>query len=495
LHSKPVKKVVIAGGGTAGWATAAALSQQLGKLIDIVLVESEDIGTVGVGEASIPPMRSFHRLAGIDEQEFMRETHSTFKLGILFRGWKGAGSEYFHSFGQVGKSTWMAEFHHFWLEAKERGLAGPLDDYCPESAAALQDKFMLSEKGGLNYAYHLDAGRYAKYLSGKCQSRGVERREGMIERVELDPDDGFIRSMHLDDGSVVEGDFFIDCTGFRGLLIEEALQTGYEDWSEWLPTDRALAVQTTSVGPPPPYTISTARSAGWQWRIPLQHRVGNGLVYCSDYLSDDQAHHELMSNLEGEALTEPRKIRYTTGCRRKQWNKNCLSLGLASGFLEPLESTSIYLVMIGVSRLMQLFPFDGVEESMVDQFNQVSRTELERIRDFLILHYRFTPRSDTPFWRDRQQQAIPDSLAHRVRLFEESGHIQQPDGDLFRVSSWLQVMLGQGVEPGSHHRLARQLSDERLKETLTVLGANIGKAVNQMPSHEEFLKRYCPMPG
>lgn len=492
-QSKPVQKVVIAGGGTAGWAVAAGLSQQLGQLIEIELIESEDIGTVGVGEATIPPMRSYHRIAGIDEKEFMRETSATFKLGILFRGWRDQDTEYMHSFGEVGKpTTWLTHFHHLWLEGRERGLAGPLDQYCLEAAASWEHKFAFSDRGGPNFAYHLDAGRYARFLRGKCEARGVVRREGMIENVELDPDDGFIRRLHLKDGGVVEGDFYIDCTGFQGLLIEGALKTGYDDWTHWLPTNRALAVQTRAVGDPLPYTVSTTRTAGWQWRIPLQHRVGNGLVYCSDYMSDEQAREELLANIEGEMLTEPRPIRYTTGARRKQWNKNCLALGLASGFLEPLESTSIYLVMIGISRFMQTFPFDGVTESAMEQFNATCRLELERIRDFIILHYKVTGRSDTPFWRDRQQQAIPDTLAHRLQLFEETGQIHQAEADLFQISSWLQVMLGQGIQPKSHHHLARAMSDDKLQGMFKDLEINIARMVDSMPSHKAFVDRFCP---
>ncbi len=491
---KPVKKVIIVGGGTAGWAAAAALSQHLSQLLEIELVESADIGTVGVGEASIPPMRAFHRLAGIDEQEFMRETSSTFKMGILFRDWRGLNTEYLHSFGEVGQGTWLTPFHHFWLEAKDRGLdVAPLDHYCLEATACWQKKFAVHKQGGPNFAYHLDAGRYAQFLRRKCEARGVRRREGTVDRVELDPDDGYIHRLHMKDGGSIEGDFYIDCTGFRGLLIEGALKTGYDDWTHWLPTNRALAVQTRAIGDPDPYTIATTRTAGWQWKIPLQHRVGNGLVYCSEHISDEQARDELLANVEGELITEPLLIRYTTGARRKQWHKNCLALGLASGFVEPLESTSIHLVMVGITRFMKLFPFDGVANSAVDQFNAISREELEHIRDFIVLHYKVTERSDTPFWRERQQQAIPDSLVHRLRLFEETGHIRPADLDLFKLDSWLQVMIGQGIEPRGHHRLARQMSDQQLQDALDKLRDAIAKALATMPSHKEFIAQYCPV--
>lgn len=487
----PVRKVVIAGGGTAGWITAAALSRQLGNLLDIRLVESEAIGTVGVGEASIPTMPTFHRLLRIDEQAFMRASHATFKLGICFENWKTLGHKYLHSFGETGKDTWVADFHHFWLRARELGFAGEFGDYCLELQAALAGKFSLASGGTpLNYAYHLDASRYAIFLRQLCEEAGVTRIEGKIARVEQNSDTGFIKALHLEDGRSVDGDLFIDCTGFRGLLIEQTLQTGFEDWSHWLPCNRALAVQTTSHGCVP-YTRSIARRAGWQWQIPLQHRTGNGLVYASDYMSDEEAEAELMQGLEGEPINTPRLIRYRTGRRRKAWNKNCIAFGLSSGFVEPLESTSIHLVMIGVTRLLQLFPFEGITDSLISRFNALADSELEGIRDFIILHYHVTGRDDSEFWRDCRNMSIPSSLAERIALFKNHAQAYQAGNELFRVDSWVQVMLGQGLEPDNYHAMAKSMKPEQLKQLLTMLDQSIRQSLNAIPDHEAFIKRYC----
>jgi tryptophan halogenase len=494
VETQAIKKIVIAGGGTAGWAAASALSKQLGPLLDMTLVESEALGTVGVGEATIPPMRVFHRLAGVEEREFMQASQATFKLGIQFEDWGRIGDKYIHSFGQIGKGTWLGDFHHFWLHAKSKGFAGSLDDYCFELLAAREGKFQLSDKGQINYAYHLDATRYARFLRDLCEARGVKRIEGKIEQVTQNADTGFIETLVLDDGRVVEGDLFIDCTGFRSILIEQTLKTGYEDWAHWLPTDSAFAVQTASTGPAMPYTRSIARTAGWQWRIPLQHRVGNGLVYSSHFLDEDRARDELLANLDGQPLTEPRLIRYRTGRRLKAWNKNCVALGLSSGFLEPLESTSIHLMMIGVTRLIQLFPFNGITESVVNRYNALSKLELERIRDFIILHYKLTERDDTPFWEYCKHQEVPKSLSERLALFEDSAHIYQAEGDLFQLASWLQVMLGQGLEPKGYHHVARLMPAEQLKQSLSQLRETIARVVAGMPPHQAFVEKYCKAP-
>lgn len=494
MQNQHIKKVVIAGGGTAGWAAAVALSKQLGALLEIALVESDDIGTVGVGEASIPPMRSFHRLSGIDEQEFMRETQATFKLGIQFENWGDVGESYIHSFGQIGKSTWLAEFQHVWLHAKQLGFAGSLDNYCFELMAAKKGKFAIPEKGSINYAYHFDAGLYARFLRNICVQRGVKRIEGKIAQVKQNSSTGYIESLVLESGMAIEGDLFIDCTGFRALLIEKALHTPYEDWSHWLPTDSAYALQTQTTSAPVPLTRSIARGSGWQWKIPLQHRVGNGWVYCSEYQNDDSALQELLEHVDGEVLTEPRLIKYRTGRRKKVWNKNCVALGLSSGFLEPLESTSIYLMMIGVSRLIQMFPSQGIKQSQVDHYNQVAQLEMERIRDFIILHYKVTKREDTPFWVRCKNQAVPDSLRERIELFKETAHVYQADGDLFQLASWLQVMLGQGLYPDAYHPLGQLMSEGQLKEALGALQANISGVVERMPLHADFVSRYCPAP-
>ncbi|MBI1365441.1 MAG: tryptophan halogenase [Alphaproteobacteria bacterium] len=493
MREQMVKKVVIAGGGTAGWTAAAALSSQLGALLDIVLVESEDIGGVGVGESTIPTIRTFHHLLNIDERAFMRDVKATFKLGIAFENWSRVGDRYFHSFGQIGKSPWMGPFHHMWLQAKAEGFGGDLADYCFELQAAESGRFFTSEKSKINYAFHLDAGLYARFLRPFSEKKGVKRIEGKIRGVEQDPVTGHIQALIMESGARVEGDLFIDCTGFRGLLIEQTLRAGYEDWSQWLATDSAIALQIPSEEKILPYTRAVAHEAGWRWRIPLQHRIGTGLVYCSDYLSDDDARRKLLDSFDGEPLTEPRVIRYRTGRRRKVWDKNCIALGLASGFVEPLESTSIHLIQIGVTRLIQMFPFGGVSDALAKRYNEQADNELERIRDFIILHYKLTERDDSAFWRRCRDMEIPDTLALRIALFKESAFAYQAPDDLFRVDSWVQVMLGQRLEPQAHHHLGRILSREQLKQVLGGLKTNIAHAVSQMPTHKEFLERYCSL--
>lgn len=494
MESHQRRRVVIAGGGTAGWIAAAALSKKLGHLLHITLVESDAIGTVGVGEATIPPMRVFHKLLGIDEREFMAATGATFKLGIAFHNWRKPGEKYIHSFGQTGKGAWLADFHHFWLRAREQGVASDFGDYCYELQAAKENRFAVGGQPELNYAYHLDATRYATFLRRFSEALGVKRVEGKIEQVALHPDADGIQSLQLDSGECIEGDLFIDCTGFTGLLIEQALHTGYEDWSHWLPCDSAVVAQTASVGATVPYTRATARDAGWQWRINLQSRVGNGLVYCSRYWSDDEAKMHFMSDLDSSALNEPRCIKFRTGRRRKVWNKNCVALGLASGFVEPLESTSIHLIMTGVTRLMQLFPFGDSVAALRELYNQQTQSELEKIRDFIILHYHQTERDDTPFWRYCRNMEIPDTLAHRLRLFKESAHAFQADGELFRVDSWTQVMLGQGLIPDDYHPLARLMTDSELPQFLGSLSRSISQAVAKLPDHQSFIEDYCKEP-
>jgi tryptophan halogenase len=492
VQGQSITRVVIAGGGTAGWTAAAALSQQLGPLLDITLVESEEIGTVGVGEATIPTIRTFHALLGLDEREFMRATQATFKLGIGFDDWARIGDRYIHAFGEIGKSTWMGGFHNMWLMAKAAGFGDALGDYCLEHQAAEAGKFVLSEQAPMNYAYHFDAGLYARYLRSIYEPRGVKRIEGKISSVEQNPANGYVTALVMESGLRLEGDLFIDCTGFRGLLIEQTLKAGYDDWRHWLPTDSALAVQTSFTDRILPYTRSMARSAGWQWRIPLQHRVGNGLVFCSAHISEENARAELLANLKGSPLFEPRLIRYVTGRRRKSWDKNVVALGLASGFLEPLESTSIHLIQVGVTRLIKLFPFGGEFEALSARFNAQSNTELERIRDFVILHYKLTERDDTPFWRACREMAIPDSLAERIALFRESGHAYQAGDDLFSVTSWAFVMLGQRLMPRQYHRMGALLGEQRVRKALETLKGSIARGVAAMPLHKEFVRSYCP---
>ena len=419
-----VKKVVVAGGGTAGWVAAAALSKRLQGLIEVVLIESEEIGTVGVGESTVPPVQLFHNLLGIDEQEFMKATDATFKLAISFENWGQTGDQYFHPFGVTGKGSFLTDFQHYYLHGLTLGVDAPFGDYCYELQAAKQHKFGKTDKSNINYAYHLDAGRYARFLRKFSEDLGAVRIEGKIAQVQQHVN-GDIRSLVLESGQEITGDLFIDCTGFRALLIEQTLNTGYDHWDHWLPCNKAVVVQTEPGPNIHPYTRAIAHDSGWQWKIPLQHRGGNGLVYASDYLSDEKAKQRLLDGLEAPALFEPRVLSYQTGRRKKFWNKNCVAIGLSSGFIEPLESTSIFLFMSGIIRLLRLFPFNGVTPALMDEYNQQSITEVEKIRDFIILHYHQTERSDSPFWDYCRTMSIPDTLAHRIELFKESAHAFQ----------------------------------------------------------------------
>ncbi len=492
MNAQVIKKVVIAGGGTAGWCAAAALSRLLGTVLDITLIESADIGIVGVGESTIPTVRAFHHLISVDEQAFMRETNATFKLGIDFENWAREGDRYFHSFGTLGKSPWMAHFYNIWLEARSKGLGGSLDDYSLETKAAQAGKFQLHKNLPINYAYHLDAVLYGKYLRKLSEEAGVKRHEGQIVSVQQNAETGFITSVTLASGEVIPGDLFIDCTGFRGLLIEETLHTGYDDWSHWIRTDRALAVQTHPAGPLFPNTKVVAHSAGWRWRIPLQSRVGNGLVYSSAHMSDDEAQALLTASLDAPTTNTPRVIKYKTGKRKKIWNKNCVAMGLSSGFIEPLESTSIHLFQKSVLELIQNFPFFGITDALVKRYNEMSDREAEGARDFVILHYKLTQRSDTTFWSENAEMDVPDSLKARIDLFRESGMAYQGPGELFRTDSWVQVMLGQRLEPQGWHRLGAFMKPDEMTQVFDGLKQTVDHSVASMTPHDAFLKQYCP---
>ena len=492
--NRPVKKVVIVGGGTAGWMAAAAITKLIGKNLDISLIESDAIGTVGVGEATIPTMITLHQLLKIDEREFMAAVQGTFKLGISFENWKNLDENYVHSFGFTGKDCWAAGFQHFWLKGKEQGISGEFGDYCVELQAAIKNKFAVMPRNGLNYAFHMDASLYAKFLRKIAEKHGCNRIEGKITEVATDPESGYIDHVTLESGQQVEGDLFIDCSGFIGLLIDKTLQTGYDDWSHYLPCDAAVAVQTRSVEEPIPYTRSIARESGWQWRIPLQHRVGNGFVFCSKYMTDEQATETLLNNIEGEPLTKPRVIKFRTGQRHRHWNKNCIALGLAAGFLEPLESTSIHLIQRGIIRLLQLFPTEGIREPDVDEFNSQMKEEFLFVRDFIVLHYHVTEREDTPFWHHCKTMEIPQTLQHRIDLFKQSGRIFQKANDVFAENSWSQVMLGQGLMPEQYHPIVNMMSDEELKGFLNGIKASVDKMVEQLPTHQQFINSYCKAP-
>lgn len=497
-----IRTIVIVGGGTAGWMAAALLSRLFGRRMTIRLIESDDIGTVGVGEATIPQIRLFNATLGLDEDDFIRNTHGSFKLGIEFVDWWRVGHRYMHAFGNIGgRDLGAVPFYQYWLRERQAGRAAELDHYTFNTVAAWQGRFMRpaqiqdSPLANIYYAFHFDAGLYARYLRTQAQVRGVIRREGKVADVELDGDSGYIRAVRMDDGECIGGDLFIDCSGFRGLLIEGALQTGYEDWRHWLPCDRALAVPCASVPEPTPYTRSTARAAGWQWRIPLQHRIGNGYVYCSEFLSDDEAATTLLANLDGEALAEPRPLRFVTGMRRKFWNRNCVAIGLASGFMEPLESTSIHFIQSSLSKLISLFPDRGFDPVAIDEYNRQVQFEFERARDFLILHYNATERSDTPFWRHCRDIALPDTLTQKIDLFRRAGRVFREHEELFTESSWVQVLLGQGVLPQRYHPIVDLLDERECSGMVEGVRALLARAAAVMPSHAEFIARNCAAVG
>jgi tryptophan halogenase len=490
-----IRKVVVVGGGTAGWMSAALLKRVLGAQVDIELVESEDIGVIGVGEATIPPIQHVNSVLGLDEAEFLRETKATIKLAIRFENWREQGDSYYHTFGAAGRSQAFCHFHHFWLRAEQAGYKTDLWDYdlnylCAEAGkfAKLQVEDPVWE---LPYAYHFDSSLYGKYLRKYSEKLGVKRTEGLIEEVSLRGEDGHVESLVLRGGKVVSGDFFVDCSGGRGLLINQKLGTGFEDWSHWLPCNRAMAVPSNRFDETLPYTRSIAHSAGWQWRIPLQHRNGNGLVYSSSHYSDDEAADILLNNLDSEAIGEPKIIPFKTGRTRKQWNRNVVAVGLSSGFLEPLESTSIYLIQSGIVRLLHLFPHAGVTPELVREYNRQSKEEYELIRDFIILHYHLNERTDSQFWRDVATMDIPERITQKIELFRTNGSLFKDNLDIFMEPSWLQVMLGQGVVPQDYHPLAGALSDTQLKDKLINTKKTKLQPMEQIPSHDEFLEMFC----
>jgi tryptophan halogenase len=482
-----IKRVIIVGGGTAGWMAAAGLAKSLGQTVDITLVESDAIGTVGVGEAVIPIIKSFHALLELKENEFLRAVNGTFKLGIEFENWGRLGESYFHPFGPTGVEAWAAQFHHYWLKARGQGNTDALRVFSLEASMARAGKFTLASEPKPQYAYHFDASLYAKLLRKLSEENGVRRIEGKVVDVQVHGESGFIESVQLESGERIEGDLFIDCSGFRGLLIQQVLKTEWEDWSHWLRNDRAVAVQTELVSPPAPYTRSTARTGGWQWKIPLQNRVGNGLVYCSNYLGDDEAKKALLDNIEGKPLNEVRTIKFRTGRRAQQWVKNCVAVGLSSGFLEPLESTSIHLIQNSILRLVRMFPAADIDPVEIRQFNNETTKEIEQIRDFIILHYKVNQRFDSKYWVDCREMAVPESLAHKIALFESNARAVRENNEMFRERSWAAVMLGQGIEPGGYHPFVDNLSDKQLHDLMTEVRTNVSRIVGASPSQQEFL--------
>ncbi|MEP4051091.1 MAG: tryptophan halogenase family protein [Litorimonas sp.] len=494
--TEPIQSIVIVGGGTSGWIAAASLSKYLGKTVNITLVESDAIGTVGVGEATIPQIRKLNGTLGLDEAEFVRATKGSFKLGIEFNDWGRLGESYLHTFGDPGLDLAGLKFHHYWLRAKlSGGSEASLWDYSLHNRAAYAHKFAPLQKvgntqmGGLSYAYHFDAGLYAKHLRNLAENLGVNRHEGRVVDVILDAETGFIESVKLESGDFIHGDFFIDCSGFRGLLIGDALNVEYEDWSKYLPCNRAVAVACKNTKPLLPYTKSTAREAGWQWRIPLQHRTGNGHVFCDGFTTPDEATDRLVESLDGDIIGSPKQLSFTTGRRQDFWSKNCVSLGLSSGFLEPLESTSIHFVQSHVSRLLEFFPDKNCGSATRAEYNRIVGKEFELVRDFLVLHYKQTKRDDSEFWRHCRDMAVPDSLIHKMELFKETGHIYREIDDIFRESSWAQVMIGQGLIPKSYHRMADKLSSDQLSRFLTDVDSLISQTVEPLPTHAEFIAK------
>lgn len=500
--SPSLPRIVIVGGGTAGWMTAAALSKVFGQAErSIVLVESEQIGTVGVGEATIPQILTFNRLLAIDEDDFIRNTRATFKLGIRFDDWGRIGDRYLHPFGVFGLPIEAIPFHHYFLKLRALGRLDRIDDFSLACVAAPRNRFTRpldlprSPLSQIAYAFQFDAGLYARYLRAYAESRRVTRMEGRIVSADLDAGTGFVTAVVLDDGRRVEGDLFIDCSGFRGLLIEQQLGVPYRAWSHWLPCDRALAVPCARTAPPEPYTRATARSAGWQWRIPLQHRIGNGHVYSSAYMEEAEAESILLGHLDGPPLAAVNRLRFTPGRRERFWERNVVAIGLSSGFLEPLESTSIHLIQSGIAKLIGLFPWRSFDPADTAKYNQQSINEIERIRDFVILHYKATERDDSAFWRYCRDMPIPDTLAEKLTLFRANGRLFREHDELFSETSWLAVMLGQRVIPRSYHPLVDAYPVEPLFEYLDHARGVIWRAAEAMPTHEEFIRRHCQAPG
>jgi tryptophan 7-halogenase len=499
-----IRRIVIVGGGTAGWMAAAALGKLVGTLpgLQIELVESDAIGTVGVGEATIPHITLFNRMLGIDEAAFVRETSATYKLGIEFVDWQRIGTRYVHPFGVYGLDMLGVEFHHFWLKARALGDTTPLDAYSIGIAAAKRGRFAhprpdqpASPLARLGYAFQFDAGLYAGFLRRLAEGLGVRRTEGRVVAVRRDGETGHVAAVRLESGSEVAGDLFIDCSGFRGLLIEQTMGARFCDWTHWLPCDRAVAVPCAPSGDRLPLTRATAREAGWQWRIPLQHRTGNGYVYAGEHLSDDEATATLLANLDAPALAEPRALRFRAGHRDRAWIGNVVAVGLAGGFLEPLESTSIHLIQSGIARLMALFPSRGFDAPEIDRFNRETAQDYADIRDFLILHYKATERDDTAFWRRCRDMTTPDSLAERIALFRRNGRILREQRELFQEASWLAVMHGQGIVPEGYHPVADLLSDVETRERLNHIAQVIEETASTMPLQDEYLRQIgCALP-
>ena len=493
MNDNRIRKIVIVGGGTAGWMTAAALTHALNlSRCSVTLVESDDIGTIGVGEATIPTIHWFNQIVGLNEKEFMQATKATFKLGIEFQNWARPNHTYFHPFGRYGFPADGVSFQHRWIKARLEGLTDNFEDYSLNSVAARAGKFEFpasdprSVLATLGYAYHFDASLYAKYLRTRSELKGVKRHEGKVETIDQHPETGFVTAVRTNRGDVLDGDLFIDCSGMRALLIEGVLKAGFDDWSQWLPCDRALAVPSERVGPPVPHTRATAREAGWQWRIPLQHRTGNGYVYCSRFISDDEAASHLLENLDGRALADPRLIPFKAGSRRKAWVKNVVAIGLSGGFLEPLESTSIHVIQSGIAKLLSLFPNRQCDPYTSEQYNRVIAEEMAGIRDFLALHYHSTDRPE-PLWANCRAMPLPENLKYKEEHFSRTGRIVLSSDELFKEASWFAVLMGQGHEPKDYNPLIDTLNSEDNRAYLQQIKGNIRMISSRMSDHLSFL--------
>jgi tryptophan 7-halogenase len=501
MLDRRIRKIVILGGGTAGWMTAAALAKvNSPPQFEIALLESDDIGIIGVGEATIPTIHWFNKLIDLNEAELIRETKATYKLGIEFVDWNGNGSRYFHPFGRYGGPHDASMFYHRWIRARLAGAADSHQDYSLTTQAARAGRFAppatdpSSIFATLGYAYHFDASLYAAFLRRRAESKGVRRIEGKVIQAEQDPQSGFIRSLKTHRGEVIAGDLFVDCSGLRALLIEGTLKTGFDDWSHWLPCDRALAVPSERVQDPIPYTRSTAHAAGWHWRIPLQHRTGNGIVYSSNFSSDDEAAATLGAHLDGKPLAAPRLIRFLAGRRRKAWNKNVIAIGLSSGFLEPLESTSIHLIQSGIAKFLSLFPTRDYHPETAEQFNRVFAAEVESIRDFLVLHYHRSAGRSEPLWRYCQHMSLPDGMTYKSAHFTRTGRVVLAAEELFKEASWFAVMMGQGLEPTDYNPLLDSISPEQNRAHLLRVKQQISTALGAMAQHEDYIQKQLRSP-